>query len=42
MPGGFSFDLDAMRARDEINDALSVMKTGAPPMPLASMCATTT
>jgi len=24
MPGGFSFDLDAMRARDEINDALSV------------------
>ena len=24
MSGGFSFDLDAMRARDEINDALSV------------------
>jgi hypothetical protein len=24
MPGGFSFDLNAMRARDEINDALSV------------------
>ena len=37
MPGGFSFDLDAMRARDEINDALSVMKTGAPPMPRLPM-----
>jgi hypothetical protein len=24
MPGGFAFDLNAMRARDEINDALSV------------------
>ena len=37
MSGGFSFDLDAMRARDEINDALSVMKTGAPPMPRLPM-----
>jgi hypothetical protein len=37
MPGGFSFDLDAMRARDEINDALSVMKTGAPPVPRLPM-----
>lgn len=33
MPGGFSFDLDAMRARDEINDALSVFQ-GAPAAPM--------
>jgi hypothetical protein len=38
MPGGFSFNADAMRARDEINDALSVnqrpnMGQTPPPMP---------
>ena len=38
MPGGFSFPADAMRARDEINDALSVnqrpnMGQTPPPMP---------
>ena len=33
MPGGFSFDLNAMRARDEINDALSVSR-GAPAAPM--------
>jgi hypothetical protein len=33
MPGGFTFDLNAMRARDEINDALSVSQ-GAPVAPM--------
>jgi len=33
MPGGFSFDQNAMRARDEINDALSVFQ-GAPAAPM--------
>jgi hypothetical protein len=34
MPGGFAFDQNAARARDEINDALSVMQQGAPTAPM--------
>jgi len=34
MPGGFAFDQNAMRARDEINDALSVMQQGAMAAPM--------
>jgi hypothetical protein len=34
MPGGFAFDQNAARARDEINDALSVMQQGAPAAPM--------
>ena len=45
MPGDFTFDLKAVRARDEINDALGVMQnqrfgamnTGYQPMPQAPM-----
>ena len=33
MPGGFAFNQNAMRARDEINDALSVSR-GAPAVPM--------
>ena len=33
MPGGFAFDLKALRARDEINDALGVMQNQRMNMP---------